>query len=194
MRARVVVADPEDDRRARCEVEGLERLDPSRSYVFAANHQSIYDIPIVFASLPFQLRIIAKESLGKIPFMGWHLQRTGHVLVDRSKPGAGIMKKMARLVAAAALADRVSRGDAQHRRQRGAVQGGLVPDRARRGPAGRADQHPGQPSRDVPRATDGVPRAVTVIVHEPIETAGVPRDAVREFSVRVHDVVASAAA
>src|SRR5258708_2919755 len=79
------------------QVAGLERLDPSRSYVFAANHQSIYDIPILFASLPFQLRIIAKASLGGIPFMGWHLRRTGHVLVDRAKPGAGIMKKMARL-------------------------------------------------------------------------------------------------
>ena len=72
-------------------VEGLDRLDPSRSYVFAANHQSIYDIPILFATLPFQLRIIAKESLGRIPFMGWHLQRTGHVLVDRLKPGAGVV-------------------------------------------------------------------------------------------------------
>src|SRR5258708_10045598 len=30
--------------------------------------------------------------------MGWHLRRTGHVLVDRAKPGAGIMRKMARLV------------------------------------------------------------------------------------------------
>src|SRR5690348_7189452 len=77
-------------------VTGLERLDRSRSYVFAANHQSIYDIPIVFASLPFQLRIIAKESLGKIPFMGWHLLRAGHVLVDRSNPGPGVVKKMAR--------------------------------------------------------------------------------------------------
>src|SRR3954468_10760080 len=64
------------------EVNGLERLDPRRSYIFAANHQSIYDIPILFASLPFQLRIIAKASLGRIPFMGWHLSRTGHVLVD----------------------------------------------------------------------------------------------------------------
>src|SRR5215471_6362349 len=54
-------------------VEGLDRLDPGRSYVFAANHQSIYDIPIVFAALPYQLRIIAKASLGRIPFMGWHL-------------------------------------------------------------------------------------------------------------------------
>src|SRR6516165_4682372 len=83
----------------RVTVDGLERLDPSRSYVFAANHQSIYDIPIVFASLPFQLRIIAKESLGRIPFMGWHLRRAGHLLVDRSNPGAGVVKKMARLVA-----------------------------------------------------------------------------------------------
>src|SRR6476620_4870742 len=72
----------------RVQVDGLERLDRSLIYVFAANHQSIYDIPIVFASLPFQLRIIAKESLGKIPFMGWHLRRAGHVLVDRSKPAA----------------------------------------------------------------------------------------------------------
>src|ERR1700687_36895 len=43
----------------RVEVTGLDRLDWSRSYIFAANHQSIYDIPILFASLPFQLRIIA---------------------------------------------------------------------------------------------------------------------------------------
>jgi 1-acyl-sn-glycerol-3-phosphate acyltransferase len=82
----------------RLRVHGLERLDASRSYVFAANHQSIYDIPIVFTALPYQLRIVAKDSLGKIPFLGWHLQRTGHLLVDRSRPGAGVIKKMARLV------------------------------------------------------------------------------------------------
>jgi 1-acyl-sn-glycerol-3-phosphate acyltransferase len=54
--------------------------------VFVANHQSIYDIPILFWSLPYQLRIIAKESLGRFPFLGWHLRRTGHMLVDRSRP------------------------------------------------------------------------------------------------------------
>ena len=63
MRAHVGAADPEDDRHAR-EGQRLEHLDPGRSYVFAANHQSIYDIPILFASLPFQLRIVAKASLG----------------------------------------------------------------------------------------------------------------------------------
>jgi 1-acyl-sn-glycerol-3-phosphate acyltransferase len=65
---------------------GLERLEPGRTYVFVANHQSIYDIPILFWSLPYQLRIIAKESLGRIPFMGWHLRRSGHMLVNRKRP------------------------------------------------------------------------------------------------------------
>ena len=82
----------------RVAVRGLERLDPKRSYVFAANHQSIYDIPILFASIPVQLRIVAKASLGSIPFLGWHLRRTGHLLVDRKKPGADIVGKMRRLV------------------------------------------------------------------------------------------------
>ena len=67
-------------------VVGLERLEPGRTYVFVVNHQSIYDIPILFWSLPYQLRIIAKESLGHFPFLGWHLRRTGHMLVDRQRP------------------------------------------------------------------------------------------------------------
>jgi len=82
----------------RVTVEGAERLDPRQSYVLASNHQSIYDIPIIFASLPLQLRIVAKESLGSIPFLGWHLHRTGHLLVDRKNPGADIIEKMRRLV------------------------------------------------------------------------------------------------
>ena len=68
------------------QVTGLERLEPGRTYVFVSNHQSIYDIPVLFWSLPYQLRIIAKESLGAIPFMGWHLRRSGHMLVDRRRP------------------------------------------------------------------------------------------------------------
>ena len=70
----------------RVSVEGLDRLSPGATYVFVANHQSIYDIPVVFASLPFQLRIIAKASLGRFPILGWHLRRSGHMLVDRRRP------------------------------------------------------------------------------------------------------------
>ncbi len=85
-------------------VTGLDRVTPGETYMFVSNHQSIYDIPVIFASLPFQLRIIAKESLGRFPFLGWHLVRAGHLLVDRSNPDrAGILNRWRRLVA-----DRVS--------------------------------------------------------------------------------------
>ena len=81
------------------EVRGLERLTPGTTYIFVSNHQSIYDIPIIFWHLPWQLRIIAKASLGKFPFLGWHLSRTGHLLVDRKHPDPmGILKRWKGLV------------------------------------------------------------------------------------------------
>jgi 1-acyl-sn-glycerol-3-phosphate acyltransferase len=177
----------------RVHVDGLERLDPKRSYVFAANHQSIYDIPIVFASLPFQLRIIAKESLGKIPFLGWHLQRTGHVLVDRSKPGAGTVKKMARLVAQGHSLIVFPEGT---RSTDGAVapfKGGSFVIALDAGlpivPVSIAG------SRHVMRKGELMvqPGAVSLVVHDPVETAGRARAAAREFASSVREVVAAAA-
>jgi 1-acyl-sn-glycerol-3-phosphate acyltransferase len=77
----------------RVAVEGLDRVKPGTTYVFVANHQSHYDTPVVFSSLPFQLRIIAKESLERFPVLGWHLKRGGHLLVDRLHPDpAGILR------------------------------------------------------------------------------------------------------
>ncbi len=81
------------------DVQGLAALERGRTYVFVSNHQSIYDIPVVFSSLPFQLRIIAKDSLGQFPFLGWHLRRSGHLLVDRRNPDrAGILRRWKALV------------------------------------------------------------------------------------------------
>ncbi len=83
----------------RVRITGGDRLVPGTTYVFVSNHQSIYDIPVVFASLPFQLRIIAKESLAAFPFLGWHLRRTGHILVDRRHPErTNIFQHAARLL------------------------------------------------------------------------------------------------
>jgi 1-acyl-sn-glycerol-3-phosphate acyltransferase len=83
----------------RVTVDGLERIEPGRTYIFVSNHQSIYDIPVIFASLPYQLRIIAKESLARFPVLGWHLKRGGHLFVDRRNPDrAGILKRWRALV------------------------------------------------------------------------------------------------
>ena len=63
-------------------VVGLERLRPGAA-VYASNHLSYYDTPALFASLPFQFRIVAKQGLWKIPFIGWYLNRSGQVPVDQ---------------------------------------------------------------------------------------------------------------
>ena len=64
--------------------EGLENLDPKGTYVLVANHGSYMDIPALMANLPLQFRFFAKKGLYKIPFLGTHLRRAGHLPVDRS--------------------------------------------------------------------------------------------------------------
>lgn len=69
----------------RVEVFGLENLPPEGTpVIYMANHQSYMDTPTVFGFLPVQFRIIAKESLFKVPFMGWHLSRAGNIPINRS--------------------------------------------------------------------------------------------------------------
>lgn len=68
----------------RVRVEGLKNLDPNGSYVFVSNHQSLMDIPAILTRLPYQFRFFAKKGLFRIPFLGTHLKRAGHLPVDRS--------------------------------------------------------------------------------------------------------------
>ena len=81
--------------------EGLDKLDPHGSYVFAANHASYMDVPAILSRLPYQFRFFAKTGLFKIPFLGTHLRRAGHLTVDRSSARASLrnMSAGARLIA-----------------------------------------------------------------------------------------------
>ena len=63
---------------------GAEKLHEHETAVYASNHLSYYDTPVLFAKLPFQFRILAKQSLWKVPFIGWYLNRSGQVPVDQS--------------------------------------------------------------------------------------------------------------
>lgn len=85
----------------RVRVDGLEKLDPDANYVFVSNHSSYMDIPALLASLPYQFRFFAKKGLYKIPFLGWHLHRAGHLMVDRSNARNSLksMSAGARIVA-----------------------------------------------------------------------------------------------
>jgi 1-acyl-sn-glycerol-3-phosphate acyltransferase len=177
----------------RVRITGLEHLESGRSYVFATNHQSIYDIPIVFTSIPFQLRIVAKASLGRIPFMGWHLRRAGHLLVDRRNPGPDIVRKMRRLVGESSSLIVFPEGTRS-------VDGTV--GRFKKGPflVAMDAALPVVPvsisgSRYVMRKGDLMvcPGEVELTIHAPIPTAGVARDGVLAFADQVRTTVAAAA-
>ena len=72
------------------EIEGLEKIDFARPQLYCANHISAMDIPILYASLPFQFRILAKLELFKVPFIGGHLKRSGQIPVDQSNARAAV--------------------------------------------------------------------------------------------------------
>jgi 1-acyl-sn-glycerol-3-phosphate acyltransferase len=66
------------------EVHGLEHINPSTSYVYAANHQSWFDIFTLLGKLPVQFRWLAKAELFKIYVLGRAMQAAGYIPIDRS--------------------------------------------------------------------------------------------------------------
>jgi 1-acyl-sn-glycerol-3-phosphate acyltransferase len=71
-------------------IEGLEKIDPRQIYVFAANHRSYMDIPVILGSIPVEFRFYAKKGLFSIPFLGTHLNRAGHLPVIRGDARASV--------------------------------------------------------------------------------------------------------
>jgi len=71
-------------------VTGLDRIDASKPHVYAVNHASALDIPVLYVYLPFQFRIVFKKELLKYPIVGWHLRRSGQVCIDQQNPGGSI--------------------------------------------------------------------------------------------------------
>ena len=165
---------------------------PGESCIFVANHSSFYDVPILFTALPRQLRIMAKAALGYVPFIGWHLRRSGHLLVNRKNPGAAIFKRMQRMAKSGASlsvfpeASRTMDGSV-HRFKGGifllAIENGLpvVPVSV-------------SGSRIVmPKGRFMVcPATVDVTVHDAIPTKGMTREDARALAERVRSIVASA--
>jgi 1-acyl-sn-glycerol-3-phosphate acyltransferase len=71
-------------------VRGVENLPARKAAVYAANHLSALDIPVVYVHLPFPFRIMAKKELFRYPFMGWHLRRSGQIPIDRESARASM--------------------------------------------------------------------------------------------------------
>src|ERR1700693_1738683 len=64
---------------SRLTIRGAENLHNHQVAVYAANHTSYMDTPVVFSALPFQFRILAKKELWNIPFIGWCLHQYAQI-------------------------------------------------------------------------------------------------------------------
>jgi 1-acyl-sn-glycerol-3-phosphate acyltransferase len=174
----------------RVRATGLERLEPGRTYVFVANHQSIYDIPILFWSLPYQLRIIAKESLGRIPFLGWHLRRSGHMLVDRRHPEPTKIFKWASRLASKGLSLIVFPEGTRSRDGRvGRFKGGSFYLALEAGLPVVPISVVGSRHVMLKGRVTTYPGDVRLVVHEPIDTRGLAGSDPREFGERVRRII-----
>ncbi len=71
-------------------VTGLSAIDTSNPYVYAVNHASALDIPVLYVYLPFEFRIAFKKELLSYPIVGWHLKRSGQICVDQQNPSRSI--------------------------------------------------------------------------------------------------------
>ena len=71
-------------------VTGLDRIDTTKPHVYAVNHASALDIPVLYVYLPFQFRIAFKKELLSYPVVGWQLKRSGQVCIDQQNPSHSI--------------------------------------------------------------------------------------------------------
>ncbi len=177
----------------RIDIVGLERLEHDRAYVFVSNHQSTYDIPIIFWSLPYQIRIIAKESLGRFPFVGWHLRRTGHMLVDRRHPRAAIFGRASRLMKEGLSLIVFPEGTRSRDGRVSPFKGGSFYLALEAGLPIVPLSIVGSRHVMLKGRLATYPGRVKLVVHEPIDTSGLaggdPR-AARAFAARVREVIA----
>ncbi len=75
---------------ARLDVEWEAPLPPTTAVLFASNHQSMIDIPTLFAALRVPLRFVVKRELGSVPFLGWYVSAMGMVSIDRGVAGRAV--------------------------------------------------------------------------------------------------------
>ncbi|TFH40781.1 MAG: 1-acyl-sn-glycerol-3-phosphate acyltransferase [Chrysiogenales bacterium] len=71
-------------------IRGIENIERDRSYVVVANHQSQYDIFVIYGWLPIDFRWVMKIELRRVPILGYYCYRAGHIYIDRSNREASI--------------------------------------------------------------------------------------------------------
>jgi 1-acyl-sn-glycerol-3-phosphate acyltransferase len=77
------------------ELAGMENLDGISSFVLVCNHQSLVDILAVLLLIPREIRFVAKREIKKVPVIGFALERSENIVIDRVSGGKTIRRALA---------------------------------------------------------------------------------------------------
>jgi 1-acyl-sn-glycerol-3-phosphate acyltransferase len=66
------------------EIHGLEKMDPTKTYVMVANHLSFLDILILFR-LFRHFKWVSKIENFRVPFIGWNMTLNGYIKLRRGQ-------------------------------------------------------------------------------------------------------------
>ena len=64
-------------------IDGTEHIAPKQSYVFVSNHQSMFDVWLIYGWLPVVFKWLMKAELRKVPFIGSGCKAAGHIFIER---------------------------------------------------------------------------------------------------------------
>jgi 1-acyl-sn-glycerol-3-phosphate acyltransferase len=178
----------------RVAVEGRDNMDRHRSYVLVSNHQSQYDILVLYGWLGVDFKWVMKQELRRVPGIGIACERLGHIFIDRSDHAAALASLGA---AQAKIVDGTSViFFPEGTRSRS---GQLLP--FKRG-AFRMAVDLGLPilpltvtgTRDVLPAdtSDLMPGSVRLVIHPPVQVTGLTHDDCADLTAEVRRVIASA--
>jgi 1-acyl-sn-glycerol-3-phosphate acyltransferase len=70
--------------------EGMENIDKNQSYIIACNHQSHFDIFVLYGWLGIDFKWVMKQELRKVPALGIACDKVGHIYIDRSNSKAAV--------------------------------------------------------------------------------------------------------
>lgn len=175
-------------------VEGAENAERERSYVVVSNHQSGYDILVIYGWLKLDLKWVMKKELRKVPGIGIGCEKAGHIFVERRNP-----KQAARAIteALARLGDGI--GILFYPEGTRSLDGRLLPFKKGAFRTAVDQQIPLLPvtvvgSRDVlpAKSLKLFPGRVRMVIHPAIETQGMGVAQVEELMAETHGVIASA--
>jgi 1-acyl-sn-glycerol-3-phosphate acyltransferase len=66
-------------------VIGVETINDDQNYIYISNHSSLFDILIALATIPSNIRFVAKKQIFRIPIFGWTMFMAGYISIDRSR-------------------------------------------------------------------------------------------------------------